>query len=92
LLPNTAIKRRREGNPADSGAFSSQPQFNGHKENEMVDKERIAGSAQQAKGSMKVGAGKLMGDRKVEAEGHADKAGGKLRNFVGGVKDALRRK
>jgi uncharacterized protein YjbJ (UPF0337 family) len=58
----------------------------------MVDKERIAGSAQQAKGSMKAGAGKLTGDRKLEAEGHADKAEGKARNFIGGVKDALRGK
>lgn len=58
----------------------------------MVDKERIIGSAQQAKGNVKTGAGKLTGDRKLEAEGNVERAEGKARSFVGGVKDALRGK
>jgi len=54
-----------------------------------MDKDRIKGSAQQAKGKIKV-AGKATGDKKLEGEGKADKVGGKIRNAVGGMKDALR--
>ena len=44
-----------------------------------MDKDRIEGSANQAKGSIKEGFGKLTGDKKLEAEGTADKAAGKCR-------------
>jgi uncharacterized protein YjbJ (UPF0337 family) len=46
--------------------------------------------ADKAKGSMKETAGKLTGDAKLQAEGKADKAGGAVKNAVGGVKDAVR--
>ena len=55
-----------------------------------MDKERIKGAAQQAKGNIKEAAGKMTGDPKLRAEGKADKAEGKIRNAVGGVKDAVR--
>jgi uncharacterized protein YjbJ (UPF0337 family) len=55
-----------------------------------MDKDRIKGSAQQAKGKIKEVAGKATGDKKLESEGKADKVGGKIRNAVGGMKDALR--
>ncbi len=55
-----------------------------------MDKDRIKGSADQAKGAVKEGAGKVLGDKKLETEGKADKAAGKVRNAVGGLKDALR--
>jgi len=55
-----------------------------------MDKDRIKGSAQQAKGSVKETVGKALGDAKLESEGKADKAEGKIRNAVGGVKDAVR--
>lgn len=55
-----------------------------------MDKDRIEGSMDQAKGAVKEGAGKLTGDKKLEAEGKADKASGKLQNAVGGLKDKLR--
>jgi len=55
-----------------------------------MDKDRIAGTANQAKGSIKQAAGKILGDAKLQAEGTADKANGKLQNAVGGAKDALR--
>ena len=51
---------------------------------------RIA--AQQAKGKVKEVVGKATGDKKLEGEGKADKIGGKVRNAVGGMKDALRGK
>ena len=57
-----------------------------------MDKDRIQGSAEQAKGKVKEVAGKLTGDAKLENEGKADKAAGKLQNAVGGIKDALRGK
>ena len=55
-----------------------------------MDKDRIKGSAEQAKGKIKEVAGKMTGDAKLESEGKADKAAGKIRNAVGGIKDALR--
>lgn len=55
-----------------------------------MDKDRIEGSANQAKGAIKETAGKMTGDAKLEAEGKADKAAGKVQNAVGGLKDAVR--
>jgi uncharacterized protein YjbJ (UPF0337 family) len=55
-----------------------------------MDKDRIKGSAEQAKGAVKEGAGKVFGDKKMENEGKADKAAGKVQNTVGGIKDTLR--
>ena len=58
----------------------------------MVDKDRIEGAANQAKGSVKEVAGKVTGDSKLETEGKADKVAGKVQNTVGGIKDSLRGK
>jgi uncharacterized protein YjbJ (UPF0337 family) len=58
----------------------------------MVDKDRIKGSAEQAKGKVKEWAGKLTGDQKSEAEGKADQVRGKVQNTIGGLKDAVRGK
>jgi uncharacterized protein YjbJ (UPF0337 family) len=55
-----------------------------------MDKDRIEGAANQAKGGIKQAAGKLTGDAKLKAEGAADKAAGKVQNAVGGAKDSLR--
>ena len=52
-----------------------------------MDKDRIEGSANQAKGAIKQAAGKVTGDAKLQAEGAADKAVGKVQNAVGGAKD-----
>lgn len=57
-----------------------------------MDKDRIKGSANQAKGAIKEAAGKAMGDKKLETEGKMDKAAGKVQNAVGGLKDTLRGK
>jgi uncharacterized protein YjbJ (UPF0337 family) len=61
-------------------------------EDTAMDKYRINGSAEQAKGAVKETAGKLFGDKKLETEGKTDKAAGKLQNAVGGLKDAARGK
>ena len=57
-----------------------------------MDDDRIEGSARKLKGDLKEGAGKILGDKKLETEGKADKAGGKIQNAVGGIKDAIRGK
>jgi uncharacterized protein YjbJ (UPF0337 family) len=55
-----------------------------------MDKGRIEGSAKQAKGAIKQGAGKIAGDAKLQAEGAAEKAKGKVQNTIGGAKEAAR--
>ena len=67
------------GSPSLKGAIS-------------MDKDRVKGSAQQAKGSVKEVAGKISGDAKLESEGKADKVAGKAQNAIGGLKDTLRGK
>jgi uncharacterized protein YjbJ (UPF0337 family) len=57
-----------------------------------MDKDRIEGSAHQAKGAVKEVAGKVTGDAKLESEGKAEKTAGKVQNAVGGLKDTLRGK
>jgi uncharacterized protein YjbJ (UPF0337 family) len=57
-----------------------------------MDKDRIEGAAEQAKGKIKEVAGKVTGDAKTEAEGKADQVKGKVQNTVGGIKDTLRGK
>jgi uncharacterized protein YjbJ (UPF0337 family) len=61
-------------------------------EDEIMDKDRIEGSAKEIKGKTKEVVGKVLGDAKLESEGNADKAAGKIQNAVGGVKDTLKGK
>jgi uncharacterized protein YjbJ (UPF0337 family) len=55
-----------------------------------MDKDRTAGIGHQVKGSIKEAAGKVTGDKKLQAEGKAEKVGGKIQNAVGGAKDSIR--
>jgi uncharacterized protein YjbJ (UPF0337 family) len=57
-----------------------------------MDKDRIAGSAKQAKGAVKEVVGKATGDAKLQSEGKSDKVAGEAQNAVGGIKDAIRGK
>ncbi len=57
-----------------------------------MDRDRVEGAAKQAKGSVKEAAGKLVGDKKLQSEGVADKATGKVQNAIGGAKDAIKGK
>ena len=57
-----------------------------------MDKDRIEGSVEQARGKAKEVAGKVIGDTKLEGEGKADQVAGKIQNTVGGIKDTLRGK
>ena len=55
-----------------------------------MDKDRVEGALEKAKGTLKDIAGKVTGDTKLEAEGKTQKAAGTVQNTVGGVKDTLR--
>jgi uncharacterized protein YjbJ (UPF0337 family) len=55
-----------------------------------MDREHVKGLAEKAKGSVKEGAGKLTGDKQMQAEGEVDKAKGSAHNAAGDVKDAGR--
>ena len=55
-----------------------------------MNKDRIEGSAEQAKGKVKEVAGNVTGDSKLATEGKADQLKGKLQNTVGGIKDAAK--
>lgn len=57
-----------------------------------MDKDRIEGSAEQAKGKVKEVAGKVTGDAKLQSEGQGDQVKGKVQNTIGGIKDTLRGK
>jgi uncharacterized protein YjbJ (UPF0337 family) len=81
--------RRRNGTFAESLRWPVDP-FAGSIRRDWMDKDRIKGSFEQAKGAVKEGVGKATGDEKLEAEGKAEKAAGKVRNTVGGIKDIVR--
>ena len=53
-------------------------------------KDTIKGAAKEAAGSIKQAVGKATGKEKLEAEGAAEKLGGKVQKGVGDLKDAAR--
>jgi uncharacterized protein YjbJ (UPF0337 family) len=55
-----------------------------------MDREHVKGAADKAKGAIKDAAGKVTGDKELQAEGKLDKAKGSAHNAVGDVKDSLR--
>ena len=57
-----------------------------------MDKDRVAGSAKQVKGTVKQAVGKAIGDAKLESEGRTDKIEGKVQDAIGGMKDTLKGK
>ena len=56
-----------------------------------MDKEHVKGAADKAKGAMKDAAGKLTGDKELQADGKMDKAKGGARQAMGDAKDAVKR-
>ncbi len=56
-----------------------------------MDSDRVKGTAEQVKGNIKEGAGKLTGDKKTEVEGKADQVKGKVQQKTGELKDELRK-
>lgn len=55
-----------------------------------MDKNRIEGALDQAKGAVKETIGKVTGDTKLQTEGAADKLAGKAKSAVGETKDTIR--
>jgi uncharacterized protein YjbJ (UPF0337 family) len=55
-----------------------------------LDREHVKGAADKVKGAIKETAGKVTGDKDLEAEGKLDKAKGAAHNVAGDVKDAVR--
>jgi uncharacterized protein YjbJ (UPF0337 family) len=55
-----------------------------------MDREHVKGAADKAKGAIKDAAGKLLDDKKLQAEGKFDKAKGAAHNAAGDLKDAAR--
>jgi uncharacterized protein YjbJ (UPF0337 family) len=59
-------------------------------ERAMVDKNRVDGSAKNIGGKVKEGIGKVTGDSKLQTEGKADQAEGKIQNTIGGIKASVK--
>ena len=55
-----------------------------------IDNDRTEGSMKKMGGSLKEGAGNLVGDEKMKREGQSDQAAGKIQNAWGGAKDSVR--
>jgi uncharacterized protein YjbJ (UPF0337 family) len=55
-----------------------------------MDKDRIAGTAKEIKGSVKEAIGKVVGDAKLQSDGKSEQTEGKIQNAVGGLKDTVR--
>jgi uncharacterized protein YjbJ (UPF0337 family) len=48
-----------------------------------MDKDRIEAIAHQVKGAVKQGIGKILGDQKLEADGTAERAAGRVQGAIG---------
>ena len=55
-----------------------------------MDKEHVKGAGDKTKGAIKDAAGKVTGDKELQAEGKIDMAKGSAHNVAGDVKDAAR--
>ena len=55
-----------------------------------MDREHVKGAADKVKGAVKDAAGKMTGDKKLQAEGKINKAKGEAHKVAGDVKDAAR--
>src|SRR5262249_59084175 len=61
-----------------------------HRERDIMDKDRIAGSAQDWAGKAEGAVGDIAGDAGTQAAGRAREAAGKVQNLYGQAKDAAR--
>jgi uncharacterized protein YjbJ (UPF0337 family) len=88
------MRSQPKGNPSrceDAKQRESDVRELSHQEESItMDKDRIAGAGNQAKGAVKEAAGKATGDVNLETSGKIDKLHGKVQSAVGGAKDAVR--
>ena len=54
-------------------------------------KDQVKGAAKEMAGSMKQAAGKATGNKRMQAEGAAERVEGKIQKGVGAAKDAARK-
>jgi uncharacterized protein YjbJ (UPF0337 family) len=85
-----ALSGAPAGEPSRTANVVSPITNTNKREENNVDKDRIEGAGKQVKGAIKDAAGKITGDAKLQSEGKADKAEGKIQNAVGGLKDKIR--
>jgi uncharacterized protein YjbJ (UPF0337 family) len=52
--------------------------------------DKVHNKARELRGRVKRNTGQVIGDRRLEAEGHAEETGGKLRQVGEKIKDAFR--
>jgi uncharacterized protein YjbJ (UPF0337 family) len=90
LQPLTARQRRRLARPA-AIRFRQLHRRWQQKELNTMDMDRILGAGKQMIGSAKEAIGKLVGDAKLQVDGKADQAAGKVQNAVGNARDTLKR-
>jgi uncharacterized protein YjbJ (UPF0337 family) len=83
-----AARRFLCGTERDAGCFLNTPTPS--KGDTQMDKDRINGAADQAKGAIKETAGKVTGDTKLKVEGAIDKATGKVESAMGKARDDIR--
>lgn len=55
-----------------------------------MDLDRVEGTGHEVKGAVKEAAGKVMGDKKTEAQGKVEKTHGTVQRKVGETKDEIR--
>jgi uncharacterized protein YjbJ (UPF0337 family) len=55
-----------------------------------MDEDRVTGTVEDIKGQVKEGAGKVLGDTKMEAEGYADQMIGAAQKTFGQARDTVR--
>lgn len=53
-----------------------------------MNKDHIKGTAEEVKGKVKEGLGKLTGDKRLKREGQVDQIKGKAHKIAGDIKDA----
>jgi uncharacterized protein YjbJ (UPF0337 family) len=97
---STPKSRNNSGNHARvrtvPGSFGTRParrrfHIGKCRRREIMDKEHVKGAADKAKGAVKDAAGKVMGDKQMQAEGKVDKAKGEAHQALGDIKDAARK-
>jgi uncharacterized protein YjbJ (UPF0337 family) len=55
-----------------------------------MNKDQVKGRVEQAKGAVKEGTGKMVGNKKLQTEGQIDKASGKAQATYGDVKEDVK--
>lgn len=87
-VTNSAVRAGTASLWNDRGGFGVT--HDGLREEPIMDREHIKGAADKVKGAVKDTAGKLTGDKKMQAEGKMDKARGAAHDAVGDAKDTAR--